>query len=263
MTDSKQAAFVKDIAATDGTLRHLPLQGAVNFRDLGGYHTVDGRRLKWKHLYRSDSLAELSDADLAVVSGLKLRNLCDLRHQDERDKKPNRQLPDPAPEVHAIGFYPNRHEDLMHMVKTATINVDSLNQLCNDAYGRFHQVPNFARLFEVLLRPDAFPTLIHCTSGKDRTGFATATVLLVLGVPRETIIEDFLLTNHYRRDLTFLVGKDGDPAVVKALSSVEAEYLLSAFRGIEQGWGSEEGYIRNGLKVSREQQQYLQDLLLE
>ncbi|MCK9284804.1 MAG: tyrosine-protein phosphatase [Rhodocyclaceae bacterium] len=244
-------------------LRRLPLQGAVNFRDLGGYRTSDGRQVKWNRIYRSDSLAELTDADVDAVASLGLRTLLDLRYQLERDKKPNRPLPGPLPETHAIGFYPLNNLKLFDRISEGTLTVEELDAWCCTSYRLFLPEPTFAQVLEKLLAPQAFPALIHCTSGKDRTGFASAVVLAALGVPRETIMEDFLLTNQYRRDISYLVEEKSDPAVVYALSGVQPEYLEACFNAIDSTWGSDEAYLRGGLGLSAEDQQRLQDILLE
>jgi len=241
--------------------RRLPFEGAVNFRDLGGYRSADGRRVKWRQLYRSDALVHLTDADLSAASDLHLRNLFDLRSVAERTKRPDRELPS-ATAVHPIGFLPYRNEELFKRVIGNTISPVELRTLFSQSYGRFALEPAFARMFDVLLQPDAFPALIHCTSGKDRTGFAVALVLRVLGVPRDVIIEDFMLSNSHRPDLSFFIGAC-DPEIADITGSVEADYLETAFAGTVTHWGSEEAYFRDGLGLTEERRQQFCDRLLE
>ncbi|MCK9284803.1 MAG: tyrosine-protein phosphatase [Rhodocyclaceae bacterium] len=243
--------------------RSVGLQGAPNCRDLGGYPAADGRRVKWRHLYRSDSFADLTDADLPVVQSLGLRTLVDLRHASERERKPNRELPGMPPKVHTFPFLPYGHVDIFKRVSEGRMTLVQLEQDVWEAYRRFLPEPVFPKMIDLLLTPGVFPMLIHCTSGKDRTGYTTAVVLLALGVPRDVIIEDFLVTNRHRRDIGYLVGDKADPAVVEVLSGVHASYLEASFTAMEQQWGSTDAYLRDALGLSDRRRQQLQDLLLE
>lgn len=253
------SAIAEDTAA----LRHFPLTGAVNFRDLGGYLTSDGRRVKWRHVYRSDSLADLTDTDAKTVASLGLRVLLDLRHESEREKKPNRPLPGTPPATHPIGFLPRSNPEMLGRVAAGTMTKQVLDDWYHDSYRRFPQEPTYAQLVEKLRVGQPFPLLIHCTSGKDRTGFAAAVVLMALGVPRQTIIDDFMLSNRYRRDLRFLVGEKADQEVLEVLASVRPSYLEATFDAIDAEWGSDEAYLRRALGLSEAQQKALQDTLLE
>lgn len=245
--------------------RRIALVGAVNFRDLGGYPAADGRRIRWGRLFRSDSLAELGEADLIKVEALGLRSVCDMRHDEERQLKPNRLDPDWAIQTHAIGFYPSGAKDLMDRVKTRAATLEEARQIFVDMYRRLpiDNAGHYERLLDILTRQDALPALIHCTSGKDRTGFAVATVMLALGVPREVIAEDYALTNQYRRDLSFMIGDDVDPQVLELVKRADPEFLRGAFDVIDEVWSGDERFIREGLKLSAEKQRYLQDQLLE
>jgi protein-tyrosine phosphatase len=122
---------------------------------------------------------------------------------------------------------------------------------------------HYACLLRALLEPDALPALVHCTSGKDRTGFGIAVLLSALGVGRETIVADYLLTNRYRRDLTFLVGTAVDPDVLDVVKTADAEYLGAAFDAIERTWGEVHQFIRRGLGLTGRDLARLQELLLE
>ena len=246
-------------------LRRLELEGAVNFRDLGGYVAADGRKTRWGRLFRSDSLADLSDEDVARIGPLQLRSIFDLRHPHERNNRPNRIEADWQVRTHAIGFYPHGAEELMERVKNRDISHQAVSETFKRMYSRLpvDQAPNYARLLQELVAPGALPAPIHCTSGKDRTGFAVAVVLLALGVGRDSIMADYALTNQFRRDLTFMVGEGADPAIVRLVQGAEPEYLGAAFDTLERTWGSEVAYLREGLGFSAEQQDRLQALLLE
>ena len=245
--------------------RRVELRGAVNFRDLGGYATADGRRLKFGLLFRSDSLGELTQEDLAIVHDLQLRSICDLRHETERSHRPSRLRPDRSARTHVIGFLPHGAETLMDRVRSRTVSIDEAWQLMRDMYRRMpvDQAPFYAHLLDVLTQPEALPALVHCTSGKDRTGFGIAVLLLALGVGRETILEDYVLTNQYRRDLTFMLGSNVDPQVVEVVKRADPEFLCASFGVIDEVCGGEEAFLRSGLGLSVSKQRRLQDLMLE
>jgi protein-tyrosine phosphatase len=241
------------------------LTGAINFRDIGGYRSGSGRALKRGLLFRSDSLAELSDADQATVHSLALRSVIDLRHDSERHQRPNRLPPQSSPRTHAIGFFPHGSQALMSGVRDRSLSQSEARHLLLEMYRRMpvDQAPTYARMLQIVLQPDALPCLIHCTSGKDRTGFGVAVVMLSLDVPRELILEDYLLTNHYRRDLTFMLGTDVDPGVLDVVKAADPEFLQAAFDVIDRQCGGTQHFLRQHLGLTGRDQSRLQDLLLE
>ena len=243
-------------------IRRLALQGAVNFRDLGGYGTVDGRFIRWGCLFRSDGLADLSEADVRTVGALGLRTILDLRSEEERRTKPNRELADRASQ-HAIGFMPHRGDELLAGTKAGTISVVEIRTRVREIYRRFviDQRETFSTLL-TLVATEPLPILIHCTSGRDRTGFATAVLLMALGVPRSLIEEDYALSNQYRRDLTFQIGATVTPEVMETLTNAHPDYLAASFEAIDQGWGSVGSYLSAGLGLTTEHRKRLQDRFL-
>jgi protein-tyrosine phosphatase len=245
-------------------LRRLPLDGAVNFRDLGGYQTADGRRLRWGRVFRSDSLAELSEADLARINALGLRTVGDLRGEPEREQKPNQPL-GAAITTHAIGFMPHGGDELLAAARTGSIGPAEIERRVQDIYRRFvvEQSASFARLLQLIADADTLPLVYHCTSGRDRTGFATAMLLSALGVPRAAIEADYALSNDYRRDLTFQVGGVVAPEVMAALTQAHPSYLAAAYAAIEAQHGSTERYLREGLSLTDATRARLEWLLLE
>jgi protein-tyrosine phosphatase len=126
-------------------------------------------------------------------------------------------------------------------------------------------------MFERIVQPENLPALVHCTAGKDRAGFASAMVLSVLGVPRETVMEDFLLTNHYTAadtekrlfqiELFSLFRVDGD--ALRPLFGVEPAYLDAAFEAIEARYGDFETYRREALGLDDAEVEAFRASLLE
>lgn len=243
--------------------RRVPLEGASNFRDLGGYRTADGRRVKWKHIYRSDALSMLTESDLEAVRKLDLRHLFDLRDAADRQRKPNRTLPGTSLTVHELSIEPYRNEEMMTGIGQGKITAPEAFAWVHDVYLRLVDEPAFPKLLRMLTTSQAFPALIHCTSGKDRTGFAAALVLSALGVPRETVLEDFMLSNVVRKDIRYLFPGEVQADLLHTLSGVQQSYLEGAFARIDAAWGSMDAYLHRGLGLTEAERQHLQDALLE
>ena len=239
--------------------RHLALDGAPNFRDLGGYETVDGRRVKWGQFYRSDDLAALTDADLEKVAGLGLQLVCDFRSESEKEAEPDRLPATSPPEVAdlAIGAESFMVKDLRERISSGDLEGLDLRAMMIEGNRQFATTfsPQYAAMFERLTEAENRPALVHCTAGKDRAGFASAMILSVLGVPRETVMEDFLLTNHYTRRATerqlFMIELFSlfrvDSEALRPLFGVEPAYLEAAFEAIDAQWGDFDTYRREAL----------------
>lgn len=245
--------------------RRLPLHGAVNCRDLGGYKTADGRAVRWNMLYRSDSLAEISDDDIKFLSEIGLRTIFDFRHEVERRAKPNKQLIGNLAVTHTQGFLPYRAHELVASARSPGASVAGLREQIKETYRRFviDQTPTYRLLFELLAQPENLPMLFHCTSGKDRTGFAAALILSVLGVPNETIVEDYILSNEYRRDLSYLAGSKMPAELLAVMEGVHPAALEAAFEEMTKTWLSPGEYLEKALGVTPEMKTRLQNQLLE
>src|SRR5258708_2677453 len=118
-------------------------------------------------------------------------------------------------------------------------------------FARDHSA-EFKAILDRLIEPDRRPAVIHCTSGKDRTGFAIALVLLSLGVSEETALEDYALTNHYRRDIADVVGSGVDAAGMQILTSANPIYLKEGLDSARELYGSTEAYLTEGLALTEE-----------
>ena len=121
----------------------------------------------------------------------------------------------------------------------------------------------YRQTFVVALDPESYPLLLHCTSGKDRTGFAAALLLLALGVSRETVIEDYDLTNLFRRPVPHLFGPETPEEVTTILLSAQPKYLEAAFEEIDRIYGSFDDFLDRALGVSESDRRRLVDLLTE
>lgn len=240
--------------------RWIALAGAVNFRDLGGYASTDGRAIPWGRLYRSDSLADLTDDDLAVVADLGLHTLCDLRNDMERSASPNRPLGH-AVRVHQIEVFPPNARAMFDALDGMTI--EEIEQWMCEFYRGLvlDHCTAYARLLEVIA-DSAGPALIHCTSGRDRTGMAALLVLAALGIPRASIVEDFLLSDVAHRDVAFVIGDGVDPAKLAALTRPRERYLDVAFATMDEHYGSVERYLGEAVGLDPDRRLQLQERFL-
>lgn len=260
--------------------RLLPLERGRNFRDLGGYRTQDGRRIKWGHVYRSGTMANLSDADYDFLSTLGIRVICDFRANEEREREPT--------QWQQIGVkldYRSRdyltESTLREILQNGEPTVKSVRNAMLNAYRAFpyQHADSYRTMFESLARAEA-PLAFNCAAGKDRTGVGAALLLTMLGVPRDTIVEDYALSekvvNYDRQLVQDIETKDRNakpnpyaflaklPADVRApLMRSDPEYVRTALEHIEQREGSIDAYFERVLKISKEQQATIRNTLLE
>ena len=246
---------------SDSPARHLDLAGASNFRDLGGYRARDGRTVRWRQIFRSNHLGHLTEADIEALQPLRLRSAFDFRGAEERAAAMC-GLAEIA--VHSLPIEPTVVAALRarRANGTALSPADAL-EVMRDSYRNYvrYNTASFRILFAHLLE-DRAPLVIHCTAGKDRTGFACALILHALGVPDDVIAEDYLLTNRfYRRDPS--VSSDLPDNVRQVLGSVEASFLAAAFDAIGADYGDLESYFSDGLGLGAQQRAELAARYLE
>ena len=255
--------------------RKLPFTGAHNFRDLGGYKTEDGRALKWGKIYRSDDLHLLTDEDLKYLSRLNIKSVVDFRSDEERESEPDRLNPDMTQVLLPIKFQPEELDDetLKNLMKNLTFGTLDSSNLLRD----FNIVivkdyaTEYKKFFRHVIENNAEPIVFHCTAGKDRAGFASAMILTVLGVPREKVIEDYLLTNTYVKDhvdsemleIELKTFFRADTDNLRKINLVEERYIQAAFDTIDSEWGGMDNYISGALGLSEEDILKLKDFYLE
>jgi protein-tyrosine phosphatase len=241
-----QDSSLQDSSLQVAPARHLALQGASNFRDLGGYPTADGRTTRWRHIFRSNHLGQLTVADIEIVRALGVRSAFDFRGVEERtaDVCVVNEIA-----VHSLPIEPTVVAALRAELARGSLTAPVALELMRESYRNYvrHNTASFRNLFGYLLE-DRAPLVIHCTAGKDRTGFASALILHALGVADEVIAEDYLLTNqHYKRDATAATDLPED--VRNAIGNVDASYLAAAFEAVGKEYGDLETYLRDGLKL--------------
>ena len=241
--------------------RHLDLAGASNFRDLGGYPGQDGRTLRWRQIFRSNHLGHLTAADIEMLRGLGLKTAFDFRGVQERTAALC-GLEEIV--VHSLPIEPTVVAALRaQRAAGRQLSSAAAIEVMRESYRGYvrNNTPRFRTLFEHLLE-DRAPLVIHCTAGKDRTGFACALILHALGVSDDVIAEDYLLTNRfYRRDPG--ASPDFPDEVSRALGSVEASFLGAAFEVVAAEYGDLETYFRDGLGLGSNERATLATLYLE
>lgn len=266
-------------AAVTVAERRVPLEGQPNFRDLGGYATADGRHVKWGQVYRSGELGKLTEADLATLDQIGIALVCDLRSDSEVTA-----LPDPAAAAEEQIRLAVNDESVDVAKITAAVVAGDLGALSPTLL--LDGMPKIALDFtsnwsDLLLRisdPANRPTNFHCSAGKDRAGWASAVVLRALGVPEETVMADYLLSNEYRAEAnaatiaqvrTIVAGVQGVPedqvdmSNLEALLEVRPEYLQAAFDAVDEKFGTFDAYLTDGLGLTEAQITALRDSMLE
>ena len=178
--------------------RVVALQGCSNLRDLGGYRVADGRTVRFGLVFRSASLAALTEADLRAFGGIGVRTVCDLRGEREAARAPSRLPADGATKVVRLPIEPRVGASLRDLLAREEATGEDVRDLLRTAYTAYatDHLPRYRALFDLLLRDERLPLLFHCSAGKDRTGFGAALLLTALGVPRETVAADYLATNR-------------------------------------------------------------------
>ncbi|MCR2807773.1 tyrosine-protein phosphatase [Paenibacillus soyae] len=248
--------------------RVVPLKGALNFRDMGGYRAGDGRSVKWGKLFRSADLSRLTEEDLAYLASLQLAWICDLRSDAELAVSPSPPIGSAVNEQ--LSFLASANPEEMMSAQSLTVDI-----LAHMNRGMVGNTALTAEYFRRLLQREGAPTLFHCAAGKDRTGFIASVVLQALGVDRDTILEDYAMTNDFsERFRSAMIGSAQaeqhsamlaklPSEVIEALMAAKPAYLAASFEEIDARYGSFEGYWRQGLGLSAEELELLRGYYLE
>ncbi len=251
--------------------RRVPLEGSVNFRDLGGYETVDGRRVKWGLVFRSDNLGRLTDRDVAFLQRMGIRLVCDFRTVAEAKK-----LPDQFPRDERAKYLhlPIRHGEFDPADTFERIQKGDIEWMTEEFMikGYIKNIDNFApvwsTLFNCLSDRSSRPIVFHCTGGKDRAGVCAALILLTLGVPEETVITDHGLSNVYitgvlEKIYARIRSAGVDPRQVSSYFTAPQNAIVAFIDHIRQTYGSAAGYLRKKAGIEQKVIDQLKKDLLE
>ena len=229
-----QESYISDLVLADG--RHLPLTGLYNLREVGGYPTADGGMVRWRTLFRSDALHRLDESGTAAIAALGLRTIVDLRTQMEVDV---------APSALAGVMARTTHISLLTGdLQALPLELDAVYRYIIDACGK-----TVGEAIKLLCAPEAFPALVHCSAGKDRTGIVIALILAVLGVPDEVIAADYGLSGGYLdQENTPAIGQVkastglGESLTNELLASPPA-LIVRVLAQVRAFWGSVDEYL--------------------
>lgn len=266
----------------------IPLTAIPNARDLGGYKTLEGKRIKPKKLIRSGTLGALIEEDIRIlVENYNLKTIIDLRTDAERSQNPDPEIPgvvsyhNPILRDETFGITKESEktlskeefdysEMLLNHVKMMGENEDSLASLYAEFVESEYALEHYRKFLLYVLEQEEGAILWHCTAGKDRVGTSTAILLRILGVDMETIFNDFLLTNEFLKEQTEQIVKQvsektTDERVLKLvakLNGVDKSYLEAFFDTIEKDYGSFDEFIRTkmnmtGDKIHKLKEKYL------
>lgn len=233
--------------------RSIPLQGAANLRDIGGYRTSDGRYVRWGHVYRSGMLAALTEDDVQTLAALGISLVCDLRSDEEVQTAPDR-LPHSTAYAR-IPINADREGDSRQRLRALLFDKRRFSTILLEIYQRIidEHADVFGDVIRQLADENNLPALIHCTAGKDRAGLTTALLLLALGVPEETVIADYTLSNryyeHFSRYAQQMVGRLAILGVsaddMYPMLTADPKTLTAALEYLIGRYGSVQEYLRD------------------
>ena len=241
--------------------RSLALAGASNFRDLGGYVGHAGRSVRWRRLFRSDHLAALTQDDIVELSRHGLARVCDFR--DETERAPL-LCAMPGVSVYFLPIQPTIVQSMSDLLAAGhLLTPQDTVRLMQETYRAFvhDNAAAYAELFRLLLESDA-PLVFHCTAGKDRTGFAAAMILLALGVERDVVMQDYLLTNAFFR-MPDTQGSRLPLEVLQVLWRVQEEFLDASLHAVDNDYGGVLSYLETALGVGPGERERLAALYLQ
>lgn len=268
------AVEANEIAIADER-RVLPLEGGVNFRDLGGYQTEDGRITRWDMVYRSGSPAALTEADMAELSRRGIRTVCDFRANEERESEPNPYVAANSNVEYWTRDYAMNTGDLMSVLAGPDASAEKSRNTMIGFYRSIAQdnAESYTRMFRYLAEGRT-PLAFNCSAGKDRAGTGAALLLTLLGVPRETVVADYALSDDivdYRAQMQETADENAAYAAlaqlpwetVEPLVASDPAYIESAFAALEEEFGSIDAFIEQKLQVTPEMRERIRANLLE
>ena len=250
--------------------RRLPLERAFNLRDFGGYATADGRVVRQGMLFRSGTMALLSEADAAHLRSLGIQAICDFRRGNERSAEPT------VWHGAEVDYFCRDYSESSGILSEMLKRKDATAQDMRDAMiALYRAIPldhaaSYRAMFAQMLA-GRLPIIINCSAGKDRTGVGAALILAALGVPSETVVEDYLLTNEHadwdwlltQRDTRIARAWSARAEALEPLLTVDEAYLESFFAELNSNHGGIEGYLAGPLGLDSSARQLLRERLLD
>lgn len=259
--------------------RTLPVGGMNNFRDMGGYRALGGRTVRWGMLYRSGHFHSTTPEGLAYLGGLGIGTVIDYRSRDEIEKYPNQVI---SPGIRQVQLDPEAHTAELSAQFTSSKKDEDVNlvnkiieqkkkgaltgryDIVMEQYRNFVEKDKcraaFSRMLKIVAEPDTGAVVQHCRGGKDRTGFGAILLLGILGVGREDLVADYMLThenrvtrNQVKMDIYRQYTDDPDVlAYLYSLIETRREFIEASLDLIEKKYGGIEPYITGELGIEEE-----------
>jgi protein-tyrosine phosphatase len=240
--------------------RVIHLEGTTNTRDIGGYLTDDQRILRWRQIIRSENLARLTASDFQKLEEIGVKTVIDLRTDKEHRRSPTVWLGENPPRFYhfPVGDANNdwfrAQRELMQKSRfterqSTELMVEGYRMIVNEG------PPSYEKLMELVLDQSNWPILIHCNAGKDRAGVAVTLILEALGVNRETIMDEFLLTNEIGRSeekaaliskeskKSGRIGRGSSASAWFPIVGVQPEMLEAFYASVDEQYGSMDAFL--------------------
>ena len=252
---------------TEVATRNINITGIQNFRDLGGYKSPGtGKETRWGMIYRSAQIDNIPPCARQELANIGIRTIIDLR--SEKEYRNNPPLNDKRFKILHIPIFAGNIENILIGIQQEKIKTDTINRLIEQINRELvtNYKSQFKQIFTYLLNPDHYPVVIHCTSGKGRTGVVSALLLASLGINEEYIMNDYRLSNYYfdivkASKFAYNLPTNSQEAITTIYSAKE-DFLNAAKEQIEMEYGNVQTYLKKGIGLSNEEIKQLRSILL-
>ncbi len=253
--------------------RVVPLEGGVNFRDLGGYLNAHDQQVRWRKIFRCGHLGDLTQKDLDALEHLKVTHVHDFRREEEQQRTPSQPIR--ATVYNDYEMFVGSMSKFWEYMTAEKLTAESAHDLVVGSYRNCVDdvAPHYHRLFESLLSPSTGSSVFHCSAGKDRTGMAAALILSALDVDRDTVVDDYLLTlehfdserlmNIVEQHLRDAKVANWERSWLVPYCSVHRDNIEAFFDGVDSRYGSVDRYLSDALGLTTDKRQQLRDIYLE
>jgi protein-tyrosine phosphatase len=242
---------VMEAQQRQGYIREVALEGAVNFRDLGGYATTEFRSILKGRIYRAGDISKLTDADMEELKRRKIYTVIDFRGEKEAAAAPDRLLP--GAEYLLLPAGSGNSTDMSSFTQGHVSGMDLMIAFYSDVSVFKEKYRPFFRT--LLMLPDTSAVVFHCSAGKDRTGMAAPLLLDIVDVPMELIMSDYVLSNHFRmndnkRMIDYMVNElNMDVKMATEIMDANPRYLETMFNVLKRKYGSIDSFLYKELGI--------------